>query len=124
MVLKYNNIFHTLRSKLGIKDSEGHLVIDMQSKLSRNSSSGVRESSGFETHNNKSTTKKIITQRMKDTSRKANLKIFSPRSMKTRVTRSLIKTLESGVSSTKSPRTTPMDVTQNIHWWSRSKKKN
>jgi hypothetical protein len=77
---EYTNIFHTLRSKLGIKDYERHLVlkyhsgihryiqiemqsksvyiswtsphyaflINMQSKSSRNSSSGVSGSSGFE----------------------------------------------------------------------------
>jgi hypothetical protein len=31
------------------------------------------------------------------------------------------RTLENGVISTKSPGTTPMNVAQNSHWWSRSK---
>jgi hypothetical protein len=56
--------------------------------------------------------------------RKANLKRSSPRHRKRRVMGSLRKTLESGVSSTKSPGTTPMNVTRNSHWWSSSKKKN
>jgi hypothetical protein len=35
MVSEYTNIFHTLRSKLGIKDSERHLVLKYHSGLHR-----------------------------------------------------------------------------------------
>jgi hypothetical protein len=100
------------------------LLIDMQSKLSRNSSNRVSGSSGLKICHNRSMEKETLTHRMKDIStRKANLKRASPRQER-RVTRSLRKTPESGVSSTKSPGTTPMNVARNNHWWSSSKKKN
>jgi hypothetical protein len=35
MVSKYTNIFHTLHSKLGIRDSEWHLVLKYHSGLHR-----------------------------------------------------------------------------------------
>jgi hypothetical protein len=76
----------------------------MQSKLSRNSSS-------------------IVSERSMDRARKANLKRASPRCRKRRVTRSLRKTLESGVSSTTTLGTTLMNVAQYSHWWSSSKTK-
>jgi hypothetical protein len=79
-------------------------LIDMQSKLSRNSSNRV---SG----------------RSMDRERKANLKRASPKSRKRRVMGSLRKTLESGVSSTTSLGTTLMNVTQYNDWWLSSKTK-
>jgi hypothetical protein len=78
----------------------------MQSKLSRNSSSGVSGISGLKMHHNKSMEKETLTHRTKDRStRKANLKRVDPICRKRRVTS------ESGVSSTKSLGTTPMNVT-------------
>jgi hypothetical protein len=98
MVSEYTNIFHTLCSKLGIKDSEWHLVlkyhsglhigtskhrwiswtsphwellIDMQSKLRRNSSSGVSGSLGLKICHNRSMEKETLTHRMKDKARKS-----------------------------------------------------
>jgi hypothetical protein len=92
----------------------------MQSKSSRNSSSGLSGSLSLKICHNKSMEKETLTHIMKDISkRKENLKRSSPRCRKIRVTRSLIKTPESGVSSTKSPGTTPMNVAQKNHWWSR-----
>jgi hypothetical protein len=35
MVLEYTNIFHTLRSKLGIKDSKRHIILKYRSGLHR-----------------------------------------------------------------------------------------
>jgi hypothetical protein len=80
------------------------MFIDMQSKLSRNSSS-------------------IVSGRSMDRARKANLKRANPRCMQRRVTKSLRKTLESGVSSTTSLGTTLMNVAQYNHWCSSSKTK-
>jgi hypothetical protein len=45
----------------------------------------------------------------------------NPRHRKRRVMGRQRRTPENGVISTKSPGTTPMNVTQKIHWWPRSK---
>jgi hypothetical protein len=112
MIPKYTNIFHTLRSKLGIKDSERHLVfkyhsglhryiqtemdfLDISSlgvgyqyavKLNKNSSNRVSWSSGLEIRHNKIMEKETLTHRTKDRARKANLKRDSPRHRHIRVT--------------------------------------
>jgi hypothetical protein len=96
----------------------------MQSKLSINSSSRVSRSLGLKIHHKIIMAKETITHRMKDIESKVKLNRSSPRHRQIRVTRSLIKTLESGVSSTTTPRTTPMNVSRNSHWWPRSKKNN
>jgi hypothetical protein len=97
----------------------------MQSKLSINSRNEVNESSVLKIRHNRRMEKETITHKRKDIStRKDKLKRSIPRCRRRRATRSLRKKLESGVSSTKSPRTTLMNVTQNIHWWTSSKKKN
>jgi hypothetical protein len=86
----------------------------MQSKLSINSSNIV---------SGRSMAKANLTHIMKGRERKANLKRASPRYMQRRVTRSLRKTLESGVSSTIALGTTLMNVAQYSHWWLSSKTK-
>jgi len=50
-----------------------------------------------------------------------NLQTTSPRHRTIRVKEIQRMTLGGGVTSTKSPGTTPMNVTQNNHWWPRSK---
>jgi hypothetical protein len=93
------------------KSPHWELLIDMWSKLSRNSRNEVSRSSSLKICHNRSMEKETTTQRMKDIlERKDKLKRSIPRHMKRRVTRSLIRTLESGVSSTKSPSTTSMNV--------------
>jgi hypothetical protein len=67
--------------------------------------------------------KETLTQRMKDIERNGNLKRASPRCGNKRVMGSLTKTPKSGVSSTTTLVTTPMNVAQNNHWWPSSKKK-
>jgi hypothetical protein len=96
----------------------------MQSKLNRNSSNRVREFEFENTPQQKHGKGNSNSQNKGQSTRKANLKRVSPRHMQRRVTRSLRKTLESGVSSTKSLGTTLMNVARNNHWWSSSKKKN
>jgi hypothetical protein len=97
----------------------------MQSKLSINSRSGVSGILGLKMPHNRSMEKATLTHITKDKStRKANLKRASTRCMQRRVTRSLRKTPESGVSSTKSLGTTLMKIARNSHWWPSSKKKN
>jgi hypothetical protein len=86
------------------------LLIDMRSKLSRNSINRVSDGLGLKIHHNRIMAKPSLTHRMKDRERKANLKRASPRLRKRRVISSLRKTLESGVSSTMAPDTTWLNV--------------
>jgi hypothetical protein len=67
---------------------------------------------GSANHNNQSMTKMTLTKSLPKT---------SPRHRKRRVTGRQRRTPENGVISTKSPGTTPMNVSQNSHWWPRSK---
>jgi hypothetical protein len=138
VVLEFTNTFHTLRTKLGIKDSERHLVLKYHGALHRYiqtemdfldiSSLGVayqyavkikqkfkhqnKRDFGSEICNNQSMTKTSLTNSLLKT---------SPRHRKRRVTGRQRRTLENGVISTKAPGTTPMNVAQNSHWWLRSK---
>jgi hypothetical protein len=88
------------------------LLIDILLKLSRNLSTRTNGNSGLQICNNQSMTKMALTNSLPKT---------SPRHRKRRVTRSQRRTTENGVISTKSLGTTPMNVTQNSHWWPRSK---
>jgi hypothetical protein len=90
------------------------LLIDMLLKSSRNLSTRTNGSSGLQIYNNQSMKKTSLTNILPKT---------SPRHRKRRVTGRQRRTLENGVSSTKAPGTTPMNVAQNSHWWSRSKTK-
>jgi hypothetical protein len=81
-------------------------------KSSRNLSTRTNGSSGLQIRNNQSMTKTTLTNSLPKT---------SPRHRKRRVTGRQRRTPENGVISTKSPGTTPMNVAQNSHWWSRSK---
>jgi hypothetical protein len=67
---------------------------------------------GLQICNNQSMIKKTLTN---------NLSKTSPSHRKRRVTGRGRRTLKSGVISTKSPGTTLMNVSQNNHWWLRSK---
>jgi hypothetical protein len=100
------------------------MLIYMHSKLRINSSNKVSRSLGLKIRHNRIMAKETLTHRMKDRERKANLKRASPRCKHRKVTRSLRKKLESGVSSIKSPGTTSMNVARNNYWWSSSKKNN
>jgi hypothetical protein len=86
------------------------MLINMNSKLSRNSSSGVSGSLGLQIRHNKIMAKEALTHRMKDKARRFNLKKISPRNRLIKVIGSLGNTLESGVSSTKSIGTTLMNI--------------
>jgi hypothetical protein len=136
-VSEFTNTFHTLRTKLGIKDSERHIflkycglyidtsklkwifwtshhwvfLIDMLLKLSRNLSTRTSGSSGLQIHNNQSMVKTDLTP---------SLHKISPSHRKGRVIERRKKTLKNGVISSKSHGTTLMNVAQNSHWWSRS----
>jgi hypothetical protein len=125
-VLEFTNTFHTLCTKLGIKDSKQHLVLKYHGALHRYiqiemdfldiSSLGAayRYAVKIEQkiHNNQSMTKTALTNSLSKT---------SPRHRKRRITGRQRRTPKNGVISTKSPGTTPMNVTQNSHWWMRSK---
>jgi hypothetical protein len=88
------------------------LLIDMLLKSSRNLSTRTNGSLGLQIRNNQSMTKTTLTNSLLKT---------SPSHMKRRVMGRQRRTPENGVISTKSPGTTPMNVAQNSHWWSRSK---
>jgi hypothetical protein len=134
----FTNTFHTLRTKLGIKDSERNLVLKYRGALHRYiqtemdfldiSSLGAayryavkieqkfntitNESLGMQIRNNQSMTKMTLTNSLPKT---------SPHHRKRRVTGRQRRTLENGVISTKSLGTTPMNFAQNSYWWMRSK---
>jgi hypothetical protein len=95
-VSEFTNTFHTLHTKLGIKDStygtskpkwsfctshQWGMLIDMLSKLSRNLSNRTSESSSFKYHNNQSMVKITLTHRT------TNLNKTNISHKKTRVTR-------------------------------------
>jgi hypothetical protein len=88
------------------------LPINMLLKSSRNLSTRKNGSSGLQIHNNQSMTKTTLTNSPPKT---------SPSHRKRRVMGRQRRTPKNGVISTKTPRTTPMNVTQNSHWWLRSK---
>jgi hypothetical protein len=137
-VLEFTNTFHTLRTKLGIKDSERHLVlkyrgalhryiqtemdfwtshhlvllIDMLLKSIRNLSTRTNGSLGLQIFNKQSMIKTTLTNSLSKTSLSHK---------KIRVTGRQRRTLKNGVISTKSSVTTPRNASQKNHWWSRSK---
>jgi hypothetical protein len=88
------------------------LLIDMLLKSSRNLSTRTNESSGLQIRNNQSMIKTTLTNSVSKT---------SPSHMKRRVMERRRRKPENGVISTKYPGTTSMNVTQNSHWWPRSK---
>jgi hypothetical protein len=88
------------------------LLIDMLLKLSRNLSTRTNKSLGLQIHNNQSMTKMTVTNSLPKT---------SPSHRKRRVTRRQRRTHKNGAISIKSTGTTSMNVTQNNHWWPRSK---
>jgi hypothetical protein len=88
------------------------LLIDMLLKSSINLSTRTNGSSGLQIRNNQSMTKTDLTNSLPKT---------SPSHRKRRVTGRQRRTPKNGVISTKSHGTTPMNVTQNSHWWMRSK---
>jgi hypothetical protein len=92
--------------------------------LSKTSSSGLSGSLGSQKHHKRNMAKETLTHRMKDKTRRVNINKIIPRNQLRRVMGSLRKTPESGVSSTKVPSTTLMNVSRNIHWWTSSKKNN
>jgi hypothetical protein len=136
-VSDFTNTFHTFCTKLGIKKSERHLVlkyhgvlhryiqtemdfldissldvfIDMLLKSNRNLSIRTSGSSVMQICNNQSMVKTALT---------TSLQKKSPSHRKRRTTERRRRTLENGAISTKSHGTTPMNVAQNSHWWSRS----
>ena len=137
-VSEFTNTFHTLRTKLGIKDSERHLVLKYRGALHRYiqtemdfldiSSLGaayryaVKIEQKFKHQNKWEFGLQIhINQSMKKTSLTNSLPKTSPSHRKRRVTGRQRRTLENGAISTKSPGTTPINVAQNSHWWLRSK---
>jgi hypothetical protein len=88
------------------------LRIDMLLKSSRNLGTRTNGSSYLQIRNNQSMRKTTLTNNFLKTS-------LSHR--KRRVMGRQRRTLENGAISTKVPGTTPMNVTQNSHWWPRSK---
>jgi hypothetical protein len=133
-VPEFTNTFHTLRTKLGIKDSERHLVLKYRGALHRYIQTemdfldissldvayryAVKIKQKFK-HQNKWEFGSTNPQQPKYD--KDCLPKTSSRHRKRRVTGKQRRTPKNRAISTKSPGTTPMNVAQNSHWWLRSK---
>ena len=119
-MLEFTNTFHTLRTKMGIKYFEQHLVLKYRGALHRYIQtemdfldiSSLSVCLGLQICNNKSMIKTTLTNSLTKT---------NPSHKKRRVMGRQRRTPENGAISTKSPRTTMMNVAQNSHWWLRSK---
>jgi hypothetical protein len=137
VVPKFINTFHTLCTKLGIKDSERHLVLKYHGALHRYiqtemdfldiSSLGaayryaVKIEQKFKHQNKREFGSENPQQPKYDKDNPNSLPKTSPSHRKRRVTKRQRRTPKNGVISIKSPGTTLMNVAQNIHWWPRSK---
>jgi hypothetical protein len=135
-VSEFTNTFHTLRTKLGIKDSEQHLVLKYSGALHRyiqtemdfldisSLSAAYRYDFKIEMkfkHQNKWEFGYTNPQQPKYDIYNPNKQSpeTSPSHRKRRIIKRRRRTLENGAISKKSPGTTPMNVTQNSHWWLR-----
>jgi hypothetical protein len=135
---EFTNTFHTLCTKMGIKDSEQHLVLKyrgalhryIQTKMDFLNISSLGDSYRYVVkiehkfrHQNKWEFRSANTQQPKNgkDTLTNNLQKTSPRHRKIRVKEIEIMTLGSGATSTKSPIITPMNVARNNNWWPRSK---
>jgi hypothetical protein len=139
----FTNIFHTLRTKLGIKDSEHHLVlkyhvvvcidtfkqkwsfwtsphwarlIDTLSRSSRNLSR-KGESLDLQTPHSRSREKAAPTHTTRDQVEMVSLRTTSPSHNTRRAMRRRRRTRENGVSTIKSLGTTPKNVAPSSHSW-------
>jgi hypothetical protein len=133
----FTNIFHTLHTKLVIKDSERHLVLcidtsilkwnfctshpwarptDMPSKSSRISNK-KRENLGLGTPQNKSQERVAPTHRTKDRENMDSIRTTNPRHKQRRKLERQIKILRSGVTSIRSLGITLLTVAQRIRLW-------
>jgi hypothetical protein len=87
----------------------------MQTRLRKSSNKRISGILALQTHHNKRTVKVALTPKEKDRARMVSPRKTSPRHQKRRVMGSRRRTLESGVSSTKTLDTTLMNVAPNIH---------
>jgi hypothetical protein len=127
-----------MRTHLGIKDSERHLVLKYHGALHRyiymemdfmdisSLSAAYRYLLKFRqkfNHHNKGEFRYANPQQPKNDKDGPNNSSpkTSPRHRKRRVTGRQRRTPENGVISTKSPGTTLMNIIQNSRWWPRSK---
>jgi hypothetical protein len=92
-------------------------------KIEKNSSNIVSGGSGLKILHKGIMENETLTHKTKERPWNVNLKRASLRHRKRRVSRSLRKTIESGVSSKIAPVTIQMNFTLNSHWWLSSKKK-
>jgi hypothetical protein len=93
----------------------------MLSRSSKSSTKRIRRISVMQTHRRRSTIKVALIPREKDRVRMASPRKTSRRHKKRRVVGSRRRTLESGVSSTKSLGTSLINVAPNNHCWLRQK---
>jgi hypothetical protein len=137
----FTNIFHTLHTKLGIKDSERHPVLcidtsrpkwnfwsshpwarptDMPSKSSR-SSNKRRGNLGLETPHNKSQERAAPTHKTKDKVNMDSIRTTSPSRKERRTPKRQRKIPGSGATSIRALGITLLTVAQSSHWWLKSK---
>jgi hypothetical protein len=93
------------------KSHHSVLLIDMLLKSSKTLSTRTNGSLGLQIRNNQNLIKIFLTN---------SLPKSRPSHRKRRVMGRQRRTLENGVISTKALGTTPMNVSQNSHWWSKS----
>jgi hypothetical protein len=114
LVLKYHGALHRyIQTEMDFLDISSlgvayRYVVKIEQKFRHQN----KRSSGLQIRNNQSMIKMTLTNNLLKTS-------LSHR--KRRVTERRRRTSKNGAISTKSPGTTPMNVSQNSHWWSRSK---
>jgi len=137
--LEFTNTFHTLHTKLGIKDFEWHLVLKYCGALHRYiqnemdfldiSSLDVAYRCVVKIEKKFKHQKKMGVWVCKSAKNQSMIKMTltnsllktSPSHRKRKFTERQRRTPENGAISTKSPSTTLMNVSLNNHWWSRSK---
>jgi hypothetical protein len=136
-VSEFTNTFHTLCTKLGIKDSKQNLVLKYRGALHRyiqiemyfmdisSLNAAYRYVVKIEQkfkHQNKRDFGSGNPQQQKYDKDNPNKKPPENQSKpQEKKGHRRQRTPENGVISTKSPGTTPMNVAQNSHWWPRSK---
>jgi hypothetical protein len=107
-VREFTNTFHTFRTKLGIKDSERHLVLKYCGALHRY----IQTEMDFLDISSLGVAYQYAVKIEKK---------FKLSYRKRRVTGRKEGNRKNGEISTNSLGTTPMNIAQNSHWWSRSK---
>jgi hypothetical protein len=118
-VSEFTNTFHTLHTKLGIKESEGHLVLKYRGALHIY----IQTEMDFLDISSLCVAYQYVVkieQKFKHQNKQEFRSANTQKPMYEQDTGRQRRTPKNGEISTKAPGTTPMNVTQNSHWWMRS----